>query len=80
MVGTTRRCAIVGYRSEQRLQVQSDRMPDWLPVWPDPGVSENMWQEEREGPWMRLDVSWDEQERDERLKGLKALQSALRNL
>ncbi len=50
---------------EQRLQVQSDRIAQIAAGLAGvSGVSaENMWQEDGEGPWMRLDVSWDEQEK-----------------
>jgi len=50
---------------EQRLQVQSDRIAQIAAGLAGvSGVSaENMWQEDGEGPWMRLDVSWDEQKK-----------------
>lgn len=48
---------------EQRLQVQSDRIAQISAGLSGvPGVSaENMWQVDGEGPWMRLEVSWDEE-------------------
>ncbi len=50
---------------EQRLQVQSDRIAQISAGLAGvPGVSaENMWQTDGEGPWMRLEVSWDEEEK-----------------
>ncbi len=50
---------------EQRLQDQADRIARISAGLAGvSGVSaENMWQEDGEGPWMRLDVSWDEQEK-----------------
>ncbi len=48
---------------EQRLQIQSDRIAQisaGLAGIPDVSA-ENMWQADGEGPWMRLDVSWDEE-------------------
>lgn len=50
---------------EQRLQEQADRIARIAAGLAGvSGVSaENMWQEDGEGPWMRLDVSWDEQKK-----------------
>lgn len=47
---------------EQRLQVQSDRIAQIAAGLAGvPGVNaDNMWQEDGEGPWMRLSVNWDE--------------------
>lgn len=50
---------------EQRLQVQSDRIAQISAGLA--GVSgvnaDNMWEEDGEGPWMRLSVNWDEGEK-----------------
>ncbi len=50
---------------EQRLQLQSERIAQIADGLAGiPGVSaRNMWEQDGEGPWMRLDVSWDEQAR-----------------
>lgn len=50
---------------EQRLQVQSDRIAQISAGLAGvPGVNaDNMWEEDGEGPWMRLSVNWDEGEK-----------------
>lgn len=48
---------------EQRLQLQADRIAQIVDGLAGvAGVNAaNMWEQDGEGPWMRLDVSWDEQ-------------------
>ena len=50
---------------EQRLQIQSDRIAQIAAGLAGvPGVNaDNMWEEDGEGPWMRLSVNWDEGEK-----------------
>ena len=50
---------------EQRLQLQSDRIAQIAAGLAGvPGVNaDNMWEEDGEGPWMRLSVNWDEGEK-----------------
>jgi len=50
---------------EQRLQIQSDRIARIAAGLAGvPGVNaDNMWEEDGEGPWMRLSVNWDEGEK-----------------